>query len=267
MRTILHLSFAYIRHYKRQTGALFLGILLSAALLTGVGSLFASGKKAALENARTEYGDWHYELPCGAPWFSSFTENPKGEGFQVESWGVETIKKAVPQPFEIRFVWGDETYLKMMGRTLIQGHYPEEENEIAMDSHALLNLGIKGTLGSRVELDGETFILCGILSEMPERLGELMGDAMQVFVSSRLDYGTDESFLYLKFKESRPIYRQLKAFISQYEIQESVDQNSGLSGYVGGDTGSLTPAEIWNALKEPEYGLPTSGECSMRTRL
>ena len=51
MRTILHLSFAYIRHYKRQTGALFLGILLSAALLTGVGSLFASGKNAALENA------------------------------------------------------------------------------------------------------------------------------------------------------------------------------------------------------------------------
>ncbi len=256
MRTILHLSFAYIRHYKRQTGALFLGILLSAALLTGVGSLFASGKKAALENARTEYGDWHYELRCDAPWFKAFIENPKGEGFQVESWGVETIKKAVPQPFEIRFVWGDETYLKMMGRTLIQGHYPEEENEIAMDSHTLLNLGIERTLGSRVELDGETFILCGILSEMPERLGELMGDAMQVFVSSRLDYGTDESFLYLKFKESRPIYRQLKAFISQYEIQESVDQNSGLSGYVGGDTGSLTPAEIWNALSEPEYGLP-----------
>ena len=25
---------------------------------------------------------------------------------------------------------------------------------------------------------------------------------------------------------------------------------------MGGDTGSLTPAEIWNALKEPEYGLP-----------
>ena len=46
MRNALRLSFAYLRHYKKQTAALFVGILLSAALLTGVGSLFTSVKRS-----------------------------------------------------------------------------------------------------------------------------------------------------------------------------------------------------------------------------
>ena len=57
MRNPLRLASAYLRHYRKQTAALFVGIMLSAALLTGVGSLFFSGKEAAKENARTEYGD------------------------------------------------------------------------------------------------------------------------------------------------------------------------------------------------------------------
>ena len=67
-----------MRHYKKQTAALFVGILLSAALLTGVGSLFASGKEAAKENARTEYGDWHYEMRCDFPWFQEVRERRTG---------------------------------------------------------------------------------------------------------------------------------------------------------------------------------------------
>lgn len=44
MRNTLRLSFAYLRHYKKQTAALFVGILLSAALLTGVGFPFYKRK-------------------------------------------------------------------------------------------------------------------------------------------------------------------------------------------------------------------------------
>ena len=39
MKGVLKLSFAYLRYYKKQTFSLFLGVLLSAALLSGVGSL------------------------------------------------------------------------------------------------------------------------------------------------------------------------------------------------------------------------------------
>ena len=47
MRNAFRLALASLRNYKKQTAALFVGILLSAALFTCVGSLFFSGKEAA----------------------------------------------------------------------------------------------------------------------------------------------------------------------------------------------------------------------------
>ena len=166
MRNLLRLSFAYLRYYKKQTAALFVGILLSAALLTGVGSLFMSGKEAAKENARTEYGDWHYETRCDVPWFEAFQEdvqkrasdkenqgdlgqtgnqvNLNGEGFILEKYGVETVKKAITEPFDIQYVTGDDAYLEMMDRELLEGKMPETVNEMAADAQTLRNLSGTG---------------------------------------------------------------------------------------------------------------------------
>ena len=60
MKNSIHISFSYLRYYKKQTLTLLAGILLSTALLTGMGGLFESGRHATRENARTQYGDWHY---------------------------------------------------------------------------------------------------------------------------------------------------------------------------------------------------------------
>ena len=60
MKRMLKLSLAYLRYYKKQTFSLFLGVLLSAALLGGIGSLLYSGRQQNIEKARQDYGDWHY---------------------------------------------------------------------------------------------------------------------------------------------------------------------------------------------------------------
>ena len=136
MRNALRLALAYMRYYKKQTAALFVGILLSAALLTGVGSLFASGKEAAKENARTEYGDWHYEMRCDFAWFDEFVKDIQdnaeesgmllsGDGFRLENYGVETVRKAIDEPFDIQYVSADAGYLNMMQRELLEGKMPE----------------------------------------------------------------------------------------------------------------------------------------------
>ena len=48
MKNSIRLSSAYIRYYKKQAATLLLGVILSAALLTGIGSLFESGQYATL---------------------------------------------------------------------------------------------------------------------------------------------------------------------------------------------------------------------------
>ena len=268
MRNALRLALAYMRYYKKQTAALFVGILLSAALLTGVGSLFASGKEAAKENARTEYGDWHYEMRCDFAWFDEFVKDIQdnaeesgmllsGDGFRLENYGVETVRKAISDPFEIQYVYGDEGYIEIMGRKLLEGRMPEKKNEIAADVQTLRNLGVSDAPGSTVELDGENFTLTGIVSEMPENLGDLMGDHMQVFVSPDLDYGMNGSFLYLKFDESSPVFGQIKAFAEQYGVDGStVARNNGMAGYVGAEETRLSADQIRTALTDPAMGLP-----------
>ena len=288
MRNALRLASAYLRHYRKQTAALFVGIMLSAALLTGVGSLFFSGKEAAKENARTEYGDWHYEMRCDFPWFEDFEadvsgseggsggESPadgtkagagqgagaddvllRGDGFRVESYGVETVRKAISEPFNIQYVYGEAGYMEMMGRELLEGKLPEKTDEIAADRQTLRNLGVPEELGSRVELDGEAFTLSGIVAEMPEKLGELLGDYMQVFVSSELDYGMNGRFLYLRFDESEPVLGQIKAFSEHYGIDGStVARNNGIAGYVGAEEAKLSAEEIRTAFADPTLGIP-----------
>lgn len=257
MKGIWKLAWATLRHEKKQTLALFFGILLGAALFSGVGSLFSSGLEAAKENARVEYGDWHYEMRCDLPWFDRFLDDPTGEGFTLETYGVETVRKAIDAPFEIQYVSADEGYMQMMGRTVLEGHLPKDNDEIAMDTQTLRNLGVAQTLGSAVILDGETFTLCGIVAEMPEKLNTQMGDHMQVFVSPDLDYGMNGSFLYLKFDESRPVADQIAVFSAKYGVDgTTIMRNNGLAGYVGADAASLAPVELLRALGDPSLGVP-----------
>ncbi len=257
MSTTWKLALAYLWREKKQTLALFIGILLAAALLTGIGSLFSSGLNAAKENARMEYGDWHYSTRCDKPWYEAFLADPTGEGFTVEAYGVETVRKAIEEPFAIQYVSADEGYMQLMGRTLLKGKMPATNQEIAMDVQTLRNLGVSTTLGSTVVLDGETFTLSGIVAEMPEKLDEQMGDFMQVFVGPQLDYGKNGSFIYLKFDESRPIVEQLAAFTAKYGVDVStMTRNNGLASYVGADSYMLTPQEIWEALRDPSLGVP-----------
>lgn len=247
MRTMLLLAVAHIRYYRKQTAALFFGILLSAALFAGIGSLFESGNRAALEHARAAYGDWHYNMRGDAAWAEAFFEEPQGNGYQLEALGIETVRRFLEEPLPLQLVYADPTYLDMMGREFLQGRYPQQEHEIALDEHTLRNLNVPPELGSEVVLGGETFTLCGILTGMPEKLSSLMGDFSQAFVNSTLDYGENGTFLYLKFKEDGHVYRQVQSFCSRFGISGGdLRRNNGISPFVGAGI----PTSAWETIKE-----------------
>ena len=253
MRRVLKLSVAYLRYYKKQTFSLFLGVLLSAALLSGVGSLLYSGKQQNIEKVRQEYGDWHYYFQSDAKEAESLLEKKKGDGYEIEESGTITIRKAMEEPYKIMLVHGDDSYLHMMNRKLLQGSYPKAANGVAMDAYVLRNLGIPEEIGSEVILDGERFLLSGILSESVEGTE----DYMQVFVHESVDYGQNGVFFYFKFKENRPLYKQLVAFCKEFNIEkESIRRNNELDDYFKG----TAPSAFWNVLKvsitEEGTGIP-----------
>ena len=220
MKQIIRLAWSYLKYYRKQTMALFLGIVLSCALFTGIGSLQKSGNHAARENARTKSGDWHYTMRCDTDWFEelekTYQTGEKEQGYCVEQVGLLTMRKVIEEPYEIELDYAEEGYLSMMGRTLKEGRYPAEEGEAALDEFTLRNLDIPRKIGTTFTLDGETFTLCGIVSEQPSALTQ----RMQVFVDPTRDYGTNGRFLYVKFEESKDIYRQMSAFADTFGISK-----------------------------------------------
>ena len=253
MKRVLKLSFAYLRYYKKQTVSLFLGVLLSAALLSGVGSLLYSGKQQNIEKVRQEYGDWHYYFQSDAKEAESLLEKKKGDGYEIEESGTITIRKAMEEPYKIMLVHGDDSYLHMMNRKLLQGSYPKAANEVAMDAYVLRNLGIPEEIGREVILDGERFLLSGILSESVEGTE----DYMQIFVHESVDYGQNGVFFYFKFLENNPLYKQLAAFCKEFDVdKESIRRNNELDDYFKG----TAPSAFWNVLKvsitEEGAGIP-----------
>lgn len=240
MKNAFRLAFAYLKYYKKQTLTLFLGIVFSAALLIGIGSLMGSGRQAALEKARKTDGDWHYYMRCDYPWYKEFQKHMTGRGYNVEKAGVLTIRKALETPFDIIMASADSGYLDIMGRKIEKGSFPSKRNEVALDTFTLRNLEIPAVLGSKVPLGDEEFTLCGILTDMPD------SDDMIAFVSEELDYGKNGKFLYLKFDESRTVYRQVEKMVKAFDIKiSSVRRNNETVKYLGGEAN----VQVWETIK------------------
>lgn len=253
MREILRLSFSYLRYYKKQTFSLFLGILLSAALLAGIGSLLHSGTVRNQEKAREDYGDWHYYFLTDEAEADAILKERQGSGYEVERAGISIVRKVIEEPKKVEIVYASDEYMAMMGRRLLEGDYPKEAGEAAMDEYTLQNLGVKARIGSEVELDGETFRLCGILD------GGVEGQEsyMHVYVSRQVDYGKNGTFLYLKFRENRPVVRQISALERRFGIDiERIRRNNDLVFYVGGDSPGYVLNVVRDALSNKELGLP-----------
>lgn len=256
-----HISFSYLNYYKKQTLSVLLGIILSAALLSGMGGLLHSGRNAAYENAKAEYGDWDYSVRTDLPkmpWYKEYLKSPEGKGFEIEKTGLEIIRKEIKKPFAMQFVYADSGYLDMMGQAILKGHYPVQENEVAMDAQTLKNLGAAQEIGTEITLDGDAFVLSGIVEEMPEKLPELLGgDVRHVFVNSTLDYGKNGEFFTVKFRENRPVYKQIQTFSEKYRIDLSrVSRNNGTAAYTGGYQAVSPLAIIKEGIPYKEAGIP-----------
>ena len=229
---MLKLAWKYMRYYKSQTLAILASILLTAALLSGISSLIYSSQKSDLANSKTIYGDWHYYVETDHATYDSVQSGEQGEGYTLEKCGKMEIKDVVSEEFLICFIDTDETYRQMSHRGLLEGTFPEKENEIAADGFVLSNLGFSGNLGDPLCIGGKDYIVTGVL----ESQWAASSSEMEVFVSDSFQGRGSQTFLYLGFDESRKLYTQLDAFLKEHKISsEAVEGNDEVIQYLGGE--------------------------------
>lgn len=239
---MLKLAFQYMRYYKSQTMAIFFSIFLTAALLSSIGSLMYSSQLNETENNRKIYGDWHYALPLNPQVLKSIKKEYKEQGFSLEQYGVKEMRGKITFPYEITFVWGDNSYLKMTDRELVKGSYPANPGEIAADKFTLSNLGYKGEPGEMITLEGRNYTLTGILKSP----WAMDFDQMEIFVSKNFKSADSISTLYVKFREKGKLYQQLYAFLDCCKISgNEVENNDKVTKYLGGEE----PESLYHILK------------------
>ena len=231
-----------MRYYKSQTLAILASILLTAALLSGISSLIYSSQKSDLANSKTIYGDWHYYVETDHATYDSVQSGEQVEGYTLEKCGKMEIKDVVSEEFLICFIDTDETYRQMAHRGLLEGTFPEKENEIAADGFVLSNLGFSGNLGDPLCIGGKDYIVTGVL----ESQWAASSSEMEVFVSDSFQGRGSQTFIYLGFDESRKLYTQLDAFLKEHKISsEAVDGNDEVIQYLGGEA----PDSIYDIVK------------------
>lgn len=229
---MLKLAWKYMRYYKSQTLAIFVSVLLTASLLSGISSLIYSSQKSDLANRKTIYGDWHYYVETDKETYVSVQSGDKGDGYDLEQCGKMEIRDVVSEEFLITFIHADETYRQMTHRELLEGTFPEKENEIAADGYVLSNLGFSGNPGDSLRIGEKDYVVTGVLkSEWAASSSE-----MEVFVSDSFVGRGSQTFLYLKFDEDKKLYRQLDAFLQEHRISsEAVVGNDEVTQYLGGE--------------------------------
>ena len=111
---MLKLAWKYMRYYKSQTLAIFASILLTASLLSGIGSLIYSSQKNDLANSKTIHGDWHYYIETEPEQLQAIvrggqeeqegsgSEKGRGKrenGYQLRRYGTYEIRDVVSEEF------------------------------------------------------------------------------------------------------------------------------------------------------------------------
>lgn len=234
MRNNIKLAVSYIRYYKKQAAVLFLGICMSVLLLNGIASLVNSNYHASYEGAKEEYGSWNYRIAVSKALAADNRIIRSDKGYELKHIGVYYALPYRAGSRNITLCYGDRQYMQMHQRVLLEGKYPQNANEAALDYYALHNLGADDTLGSRLEIAGTEYVLTGILSE-----GAKAADSsLMVFTAQKAvaKLGAEPS-LYLEFAGGRRAYSQLDAFLQKNQISLSDDWeiNDGIASYAGAE--------------------------------
>lgn len=239
---MLKLAWKYMHYYKSQTYAILASVILTAALFSGISSLIYSSQKSDLANSKNIYGEWHYYVETDHITYESVQSNEQGNGYTLEKCGKMEIKDVVSEEFLICFINTNEAYRQMAHRGLLEGSFPEKENEIAADKFVLSNLGFSGNLGDLLNIGGEDYIVTGVL----ESEWAASSNEMEVFVSDSFQGRGSQTFLYLSFDENKKLYTQLDAFLKEHKISsDTVVGNDEVIQYLSGEA----PSSIYDIVK------------------
>lgn len=145
-----------LKRSRTQTLVTIIGVMLSAALFTGVTTFAVSLQSYMVRGASVKYGGWHVELPASD---SSFEEKAAKDSKISDSTALQNIGYAVLEgsknankPYLFLSGW-DEKAFASLPLELLSGRMPENSSEVLIPAHLASNGGVKLSVGDTITLE------------------------------------------------------------------------------------------------------------------
>ena len=141
---------------KKRTIVTIIGIILSVALICALSSMVASFKESIIIFEKQELGDFHYAYyGVDGNEIKSFSNNRNIDSYYLtKEIGYSYLKDSKnPDKVYAYITAFDASALKNLSISLIDGRYPNNENEIVIPRHLKTNGGIDLKIGDTITLD------------------------------------------------------------------------------------------------------------------
>lgn len=156
MELLNKLTMKNLKLNKKRTIVTIIGIVLSAALITAVASLFFSARSSLIRFEIKQKGNFHYcfyDVPLQN--INDFKGNRKIETmYLMQNLGYDYLNgsKNEYKPYVCVKAF-DKNALENLAINLLEGRLPENENEILVPSHTKTNGGVTFNIGEKITLN------------------------------------------------------------------------------------------------------------------
>ena len=156
MNIMNRLSLKSLSMNRKRTISTVIGITLSTALICAVACLAASAQATLVENAVNEKGYWHLRIDHVSQEDMEVLENNRDvmSAYQVTDMGYSLLEGSRNEDKPYTHLYSmDKDVFEQLRFSLVEGRFPENENEILITRHMWTNGKVTLQVGDSITLD------------------------------------------------------------------------------------------------------------------
>ncbi len=179
MKILNNLTIKHLKANKKRTIVTIIGIILSTALMVGIGLLFSTVRDNSVKMIIENNGDHHVAIELEKSKLDFIAKNDSVLKYKYKSSLGYSLYEGITNEYKpyIKVLTASDEYLNDL--KLIEGRLPNNENEIVIPKHLETNGEVKLNVGDKIVLN---------VGQRVADDGTLLGDTPYVY-----DYTCDEN--------------------------------------------------------------------------
>ena len=166
MKILNNLTIKHLKANKKRTIVTIIGIILSTALMVGIGLLFSTVRDNSVKMIIENSGDHHAVIEVEKNKLDFISKNDSVSKYKYKSSLGYSLYEGITNEYKpyINVLTASKEYLEDL--KLIEGRLPNNENEIIISEHLETNGEVKLNVGDKIKLNiGDRISKEGILLE------------------------------------------------------------------------------------------------------